>query len=615
VFFEIKQNSYYNSAIVGDEERVKGIKDEKWSGWLLPGGEEEYKNISSPEMAGVVRSLARRSDAVTPIDKLVEYYDDLEKLLDDGKATDEEVAPYLARIAERAERLSENKSKTVDVEKRTHEDEPKTISEDELYHTLDTILDGIESSNLDTHDLAITYQVKDLKAQLDTFPEKIRREVEVRLALHDASELVKQAGGWILRPTDKVGYGLSIGGAFTEADRRQHQIDRKVVKTMLSPNEDERLIGLKTNTAWDVLQVAVFNYNTLIKQVNKDRTEKFTLDDTEIADNERVLGQIPTNYWIDSNEERKKAVNNYMVKLIASSSQSNELDFSKITPDKLGEKLNSFKMLDEAKNSEEFVTAKKALQLTEKLAIATLETSVFNQTAMTGNDEFAEIIGLKGWRVRRGRTGRDRGPDVHVNVIDGFGTSWLRRLHINQMERTETEANKNKVISEKEPFFSSSLDLKDVPRGDWLFYGTTEISRLHSLKNLLLDRTPSAAGDGGGFKYDIVFLQSAVVFFNTADKPARKDDKIGPKCLKHYWALGVLDMALRNPQLGWGQDAFYNYYKALIHEQLSPEAGSFLSEKQWKVMTEDIKFEKRMKELGFWNYFDTKSSDLRKGNI
>ncbi len=83
------------------EVKINGTT-ERWQEWAVPGGKKEYDNLPS-SLKPIIRSLARRPDELTPTTKLVEYYDDIEKLILDPASgiKDGDVAPYLARIAEK----------------------------------------------------------------------------------------------------------------------------------------------------------------------------------------------------------------------------------------------------------------------------------------------------------------------------------------------------------------------------------------------------------------------------------------------------------------------------------------------------------------------------------
>jgi hypothetical protein len=90
---------------------IEGL-EESWQGWVLPKGEEEYKELST-RLKPIVRSLARRPVELTPISKLVEYYDDIDRLTQDPDSgvNDAEVAIYLSRITQKVQEITSKESK------------------------------------------------------------------------------------------------------------------------------------------------------------------------------------------------------------------------------------------------------------------------------------------------------------------------------------------------------------------------------------------------------------------------------------------------------------------------------------------------------------------------
>jgi hypothetical protein len=90
---------------------IEGL-DETWQDWVLPKGKEEYDELST-RLQPIVRSLARRPVELTPVDKLVEYYDDIDRLMQDPDAgvTAAETAVYLSRITQRVQDVTTAKLK------------------------------------------------------------------------------------------------------------------------------------------------------------------------------------------------------------------------------------------------------------------------------------------------------------------------------------------------------------------------------------------------------------------------------------------------------------------------------------------------------------------------
>src|SRR5258708_11905450 len=224
------------------------------------------------------------------------------------------------------------------------------------------VLDGIENSNRDCGDAINGQIVRKLEVSLQDMEPTIADEVKVRLAIHDSSELIKQAGGNI----KTEGGGLTIAAAATEAQRRGHDITNRVAEVCYK----ESLPELDIPQAWDLLEDANFDYPNLIKEVdtlflnglNLDpnsqqtiidilETKKFDtskLDDdekdaleqsglssnllknihsisgTEDEDSDPDLGKVPTNYFTDSDIRRKNAAHSLLVAKIGGDKRAAE---------------------------------------------------------------------------------------------------------------------------------------------------------------------------------------------------------------------------------------------------------------------------------------------------
>jgi len=408
-------------------------------------------------------------------------------------------------------------------------------------------LDRIEKSNRDCHDFSISTIVQRLEASLDDMDPEIAKETKARLAIHDCSELIKQANGWIERKVEEVGPGHTIGSAITEAKRRNHELSREMISLFLK----EGIPGLRVAEAWNLLQEANFNYEEKVEEINRRRRargEKELSNEGLVRTQEEIeKGEYPVRFYTDTDAPRKNAVHEYMI-------------------EKLGE--------DEA--------AKKSIQLAEKLAIATLETSVFNRAGEFGNDQLGEIIHLREYRRGRRKTGRVRGPRIHEGAIPGFGTSWLRERSQKKLARKIEEGQRIVDI----PLMADDVLVEEIGEGGHSYFGTVIVTRYYLLRGLLLDRRPKP------MSIDKTLLQTAVVYFNTADKP-KTGEKTGELRLRVWWLAGVADIALAKEDLEWDADALNELRKAAVLEELSPEAGTFITENQWEWIDKATNFKRR----------------------
>src|SRR3989344_2583297 len=444
-------------------------------------------------------------------------------------------------------------------------------------------LDAIENSNRDTLDFGNTYIVRGLEVSLgaiEKIDKGIAREARARLAVHDCSELIKQADGWIFREEEKVGHGYAIGSAAAEAQRRGHQLNREIVETFL---KRELLPGLDVPRAWDLLQQlnhfdvsedkdgnTVFDNQEYMKWVDRVVPK----DDKDLRNKEgKLKPRTNVNFFRETNPIIEEAVRNLLIEEIA---RSESVDGN--TPEERRE------------------NAKKSLQLAEKLSRATLEDSVFNRGDTVGNDQVAEIFGLKKWREARRSKGRIRGPQVHEDEIRGFGTSWLRWTQ----EDKQTKKFKGRQ-RERLPFrvdTQMNVDNLDISQieDNWQFYCSVIMTRYKLLSGLLLDRKPKIA------EMDKTFMQEAVVYFNTADAPENlRIEKMGPMQLRGLWAVGVIDMALADKDLDIGRKSIgtvlAEFINTLTREELSPEVGTFLTEITMEDIKRRLNFNRRLAKL------------------
>lgn len=417
------------------------------------------------------------------------------------------------------------------------------------------LLDAIEKSNRDSHDMANTYIVRGLETALDQMEPSVAREVKARLAVHDCSELMKQANGWIFRETEKVGPGYAIGSAATAAEDRGHALNREIVETFL---RDGYLPGLRVANAWDYLQQVNYDYELWVRRAFKEGL----LDELKIIPGMDIFKDLKS-YFKDGEPLRKEAVRKLIVKGLGGGKE-----------------------------------AEKSLQLAEKLAKATFEDSVFNRGETVGNDQFGEILGLKEWREKRRKDGRIRGPEVHEEEIDGFGNSWLRKSRdLDNLKRRYTPQEFQRLeprLRVEMPLFAKDININSI-RNDWVFYCTVEITRNKLLNELLLDRKPKISG------FDKSFLQNAIVYFDKAD-PHEKDKKFGSAKLRPLWVAGVVDMVLADKDLQLDGkslgESLGAFIKTITKEELSPEAGTFMTPTTWESIKAQINFDARLRSRG-----------------
>lgn len=469
------------------------------------------------------------------------------------------------------------------------------------------ILGRIERANAHSRDISISKEVTDLRNLKDVLKPEVWKEVSVRLALNESAELIRQASGFIEQ----------IMKAASTADGRNSALSREVIIVLLK----DGLPGLRIREAWNFLQEVNFSYPKTIEKVNERYVEEFPLDEKRnpilfktnelvLRDEQKGEGYVPKNFFSDDNEERTSYVRKYILNEIS------QMLYTR-TPKEVDLR---FEVDDESLK----LRAEESLRIAEKLTLATLENSVFNRTANAGNDELAEIIGLRGWRMGKAKNGDLRGPEVHMGLIDGFGTSWLRFLLAKDgpdkpflikdgPDEQFLIFNPKDLTTKEKVIYVSGEELEEVI-SNWVYYCTTIVNkRWNTAREILVERAPlpdkvmtvenigntvkkafdtadpneldKSENESVGKmmtkikgKSDEEALKSRI---NEHVEQYLKTKKGGPKNLRLYWVLGLVDVTLKNRRSGW-TGADYGRLEELLTKTPLGDTGTFLSPDQWK---------------------------------
>lgn len=227
--------------------------------------------------------------------------------------------------------------------------------------------------------------------------------------------------------------------------------------------------------------------------------------------------------------------------------------------------------------------AKKSLQIASRLATATFETSVWDKDNIS--DGLAECIHFKKYRTGRWGQARDRGPDITIAKIEGFGTSYLRQASLAR-KKIEIDADGIKtkttvplVPNVKEEDLEGFSNIDDLPEKKRIkgilkrrgFFPSPEKDkdwqsalRVQEYNYLELKR-----GDYGGYLSNILprYLNTKEYLLQTSWKPEdfttdkiesymapfKTTDPDDSLKLSAWFALGALDSSLKEGVLlGWG---------------------------------------------------------------
>lgn len=542
------------------------------------------------------------------------------------------------------------------------------LSKERQLQIIRPYLEYIEDSQKDTRgDLEISRMSSTMESVKRRLDPEVALELDARLALQDCYIYLTRAGGWIVPPRDGADPEVpNMAAAAMRAKANGHALTRETVGFFLETekqNDGSYLQkygnGLPVACGWDWVQRANFSYREVIlemarqpdfisrhggnpKQV-QEYIGKHPGETQEKAREALALGwamqrfrekvdddgatQVDSNFFIDSNVERKHEVRNFLAKKIGTETTTT------------------------------LPIATKALELAERLAEATLETAVFNDSS-TGNNQLAEAIHLREYREARAEPGRNRGPAIHENIIEGIGTSWLRYI------------TKGRSIDNNKPLFSKDIKIGDIPEGSYTYFIPVWVTaKIHPLREALMDLHPDPKKM---FSSDTMASET-VDYFNKGDPPEKREavrlsdgrwvgvdrldlpkydkeyseglntysqngriyrisaaergnyvvydgkaypvgtgiredvdlirgksrhrvravdfgngyagelmnSKTGPKKLRVWWVAGVVQMGVLQDGLGWTFDDLIEFERLVTKVQLSEKAGSFITKEQW----------------------------------
>ncbi len=382
------------------------------------------------------------------------------------------------------------------------------------------VLDEIESLNTSTRGNQAIYDssLRLEKAIQNGMDKAVANEVRARLAVHDSSILISEANGFIT-----AGQSRPLHEKAAQLISWEHDIDKsRAVEVLLK----DGLPGLKVKEAWNVLQIA------------NDPREATDDDKTTTPFLTRDAGNIERKY-------------DKMLTAIMG-------DVHGLGPEKIAEARK---------------VAEKSYQLAYRLAVATFETSWWNQQAQKGNDQIAEIVHTSNYRlVESGKT-REVGPLYHLFMIDAVGVTFLRTLFAKEMEpvnrtrfadikearvngkdnwKGELKKIKDKKIKDKDtvwlpqvwekPLLASDIPFNKLKTDSWQIYEVAALPKFMGVFDTLTDRRPDPK------KYtDVATFVSLIKLFKETEKYGFD--------LREIAATGLVNMAkVHEIALGWGDN-------------------------------------------------------------
>ncbi|MDD2483332.1 MAG: hypothetical protein PHE32_00600 [Candidatus Shapirobacteria bacterium] len=408
------------------------------------------------------------------------------------------------------------------------------------------LLDYLENSNYSSDDINISGETTRLlnyilnKKIVDKVGKKefkdIGDEIRARLALHDTAFYMAKASGGLSERSNN-----SIPNILEKLGEHDRFLTREVMRFFFDNNKD-----LDFTKAWNLLQEANFNYQQILRKAGVSEEKigyKFirTKDDKDPAiTSDSFFGKKYINYEYDPKEEDKGIVFDYMIKELGG-----------------GEK------------------ARKALQLAEKMFIASGESSVVNVGFVNG-DEFSEAIQFGRFREDDARPGKTKnsGPDVHRGWIKSLTPGWLRNFSgINDPD---------KPISAD--IIRNNLDYLEGKKDFYTYHSVIVGKKTGALKELLLSKKLEKPEE----IVDIDYFRSKIDLFNKLDSKNKKS-------LRVFWVAGLLQSQMMNRNNLWDSDHISSLKRILTKESLTLKgqpAEYFLTKEEWDWMAKAINLKK-----------------------
>ena len=329
-------------------------------------------------------------------------------------------------------------------------------------------LHRIEVSNRTINDNNYWAELSRIEKVIDQFQPELQREIRARLSMDFCARAMRASKGVI---SSKA--GMDMGQAAQTATEQGKEPTKDGMRFLFDENSKGELPETFRG-AWDWIQYANFDYLGLLDQMaagrNLSRLQQLVseIDHRSLADvkkelnartlrrdlksmfdNERGAEMAEVNYDSDKDDQRKRWVKYFIIDNIA---------YGDGVPDP-----NS----DWKGKEVDWNIAEQAFSVAEKATEALGERNVANGALQQGNDELAELIGFKKFRVnKRPRTAA--GPAYHVNLIDTIpgATSWARQLE-----------DKEPVPTNK-PLYAKDVKWEKAAPGDYAFYHGATLGKI-----------------------------------------------------------------------------------------------------------------------------------------
>lgn len=415
----------------------------------------------------------------------------------------------------------------------------------------------------------------------------LRLEIISRLTIFDIGKAMRESN---FRITEK-GRSFGVGDAIEQAAKSNRVMTPEVLRFCF---KEAKRVGYNIPDAWDMIQKANFDYETVLESVWKSGMANDLVPDHD------ENGNTVTE------EQRRNKFLHISEKLSSVKGQKGGLFMD-----------NSF-WPQRAKLVEEYIISQlgdngeKAYQLTQELVDATGERSSFNFGFING-DSVCEAIYFRDFRNDDASKGKNVGPMANREVYS-LARGWLRDF--SDKDHTYDLHKKNGVILAKQILPERAIGKKN----SLMYFGKILSSYVLTTRSALMDSDPDpkkvlnttwpqeliGSMDKVDIPYEVVKgVDGKWREVTENDKGERSKSRSGKQDIKTYYILGLMELFATKNNIEWDVNLTKDFKKVFVDTILADTGKGFINEDQWNWCLEQkiahiIKNNKVMSSLTFF---------------
>lgn len=396
----------------------------------------------------------------------------------------------------------------------------------------------------------------------------LRIEIKARLAIFDIGKAMRESN---FRIAEKGRGGMA--DAIEQCSKSNRLMDAEVLNFFFKQSKE---VGIDIPAAWDLIQKANFDYESILREVWKSGLGRDLIRDKDVdrtlSDKERedlfVEGKV---FYGDEKNKKLKG----------------------------GLFMDSTIWPQRAKLVEEYITNQlgengdKAYKLAQELVDATGERSSFNFGFIKGDSQ-SEAIYFKEFRDDDASKGKDVGP-MSNRGIKSLTQGWLRWMSNDSSGKYSLGREIGQIKAADVLTDQADIGKKDAA----IFFGKQQASYVLTVKTALMDSNPDPKKI-----LNLSMAQELVSSMNKVDPPfdivvepngiARKAEKndigvskieksrCGEQVIKIYYILGLLETFATKGNIDWDAKMTREFRRIFVDSILSDSGKSFISETNWK---------------------------------